>query len=80
MLCSGQRDGKPPKEENLNSKLTLRGIAKDIASGAITIEDVEKNYQAPAETPCSEESDECVEVMAAPPSKPAKSSAAKEEQ
>ncbi|KZS10213.1 Uncharacterized protein APZ42_025369 [Daphnia magna] len=38
-----------------DSKLTLRGIAKDIASGAITIEDVEKNYQAPAETPCSED-------------------------
>ncbi|KAK4017215.1 hypothetical protein OUZ56_032164 [Daphnia magna] len=31
-----------------DSKLTLRGIAKDIASGAITIEDVEKNYLAPA--------------------------------
>lgn len=40
-----------------DSKLTLRGIAKDIASGAITIEDVEKNYQVPAKTPCSEESD-----------------------
>jgi hypothetical protein len=28
-----------------------------MASGAITIEDVENNYKVPAETPCSEESD-----------------------
>lgn len=39
-----------------DSKLTIRGIAKDIASGAITIEDVEKNYLVPA-LPCSQESD-----------------------
>nr|CAH0104425.1 unnamed protein product [Daphnia galeata] len=35
------------------SKLTLRGIAKDIASGEITIEEVVKNNQVPAEPPCS---------------------------
>ncbi len=40
-----------------DSQMILRGIAEDIASGAITIEDVEKNYKVPAETPCSEESD-----------------------
>ncbi|KZR98728.1 Uncharacterized protein APZ42_005722, partial [Daphnia magna] len=53
-----------------DSKLTLRGIAKDIASGAITIEDVEKNYLAPA-LPCSQEFDGAARRNAA------KSSAAK---